>query len=189
MQCTKRTAALAACVVVGAAMSAGCWSGEPGSLATGGGGSDVSAQASARPAEANPFAPTWMRVHPLTHVRLGPDGEPEIVCHVELRDRWGDGCKGRGSLVVRVFGPRDGAAGAEGEVSRWDVDLSNLEQNAMLFDPATRTYRMVLTGPPKWIATLARGGSGEAPKGRVVVQASLVSADSGTLSDELQLRR
>ncbi len=180
-----------AVIVAVAVTCGGCWSGEPGSLAAGGGGSSGAATESnpARAADTNPFAPTWMRVHPLTHVRAGPDGEPEIVCHVELRDRWGDGCKGRGSLVVRVFGPRDGSLAAEGEVSRWDVDLNNLEQNAMLFDPATRTYRMVLTGPPKWMTSLIRGGSGEAPKGRVVVQASLTSAESGTLSDELQLRR
>lgn len=100
----------------------------------------------------NAFAPHSVRVFPLT--RLGRDeaGEPAIVCHVELRDRWGDPVKALGQLQVQLYRPMEGIdKGTAAQILKWDVALDDERINAQSFDPATRTYRLVLVGLPAWI--------------------------------------
>lgn len=113
-----------------------------------------------------PFAPVVMQIHPLTRiVRTGTGGAeenggkggaaaagPMIVCHLELRDSWGDTCKGVGKLAVQLY-RTDRAGGTGTQELRWDVDLSDLVLNAKLYDPATRTYRLTLEGLPEALAS------------------------------------
>jgi len=105
----------------------------------------------------NPFAPDRMRISPLTHLSRGPDGRAQIVCHVELKDRDGLSVRGIGSLQVQLYRPARGGARpgnlAEQEL-KWDIDLSDLEQNRTFFDRATRTYRVPLVGAPSWVEDL-----------------------------------
>lgn len=127
-----------------------------------------------------------LRVHPLTRI-VAESGKPEIVLHIELRDAWGDSTKGTGALAVRLFGPSGGMSGGSSQVlQRWDIDLSNLDTNAAMFDPATRTYRVQLTGGPDWLAELSKVKS----RPRVVIQAALTPGVGATsLSDEYVLAR
>lgn len=154
------------------------------------------------PAGNNPFAPVSLRVHPLTHVQLEGDAKPSIICHVEVRDAWGDSAKCLGTLSIRLFGPPAAAAAAgsaEGaatagdrEINRWDVNLNDLETNAAMFDPATRTYRIQLIGGPVWLAGFApRPAEGTpAPKvSRAILQATLSWGPDQAMSDDLVLSR
>lgn len=136
----------------------------------------------------NPFAPVSLRIHPLTRTVIAKDAKPELIVHIELRDAWGDAAKGAGALLLRLFGPASGpAGGAAVPLQRWDIDLANLDTNAAMFDPATRTYRMQLTGAPDWIAELA---SPAAAKPRIILQASLTPTDGRPpLTDEHLLQR
>ncbi|MEM7755173.1 MAG: hypothetical protein AAF297_06015 [Planctomycetota bacterium] len=114
--------------------------------------------------ELGPFAPDSMRVYPLTHVEAGEGEDPRIVLHLELRDRWGDTVKGTGRVRVRLYrgdatGGLAGAAQQRQELV-WDVDLTDLRLNASLFDPSTRTYRVVLGELPEWADAFAEGGPG-----------------------------
>lgn len=100
------------------------------------------------------FLPTTLRLDPLTHVALGPDGTPRLIAHVELRDAWGDSTKAFGMMEVRLYVP-DRADGLPRQQLRWEVNLSDFARNAALFDPATRTYRLPLAGVPAWMASFA----------------------------------
>lgn len=137
---------------------------------------------------ASPFAAVSLRVHPLTHIGTGKDGKPRLLAHIELRDRWGDATKGIGKLTLRLFGPL-GGTGASQELTRWDVDLADLDLNATLFDPSTHTYRLQLAGVPEWLASMTPGNAASR-SAKVVAQASLVSADTDKpLTDEHDLSR
>jgi hypothetical protein len=107
-----------------------------------------------------PFAPASMRVFPLTQFEVEEDGRARIVLHLEMRDRWGDTVKATGKLRVRLyrasgsgFGPAD-----ERQELVWDVDLQDLGLNAALFDPSTRTYRVVLGQLPAWATEMVQAG-------------------------------
>lgn len=154
------------------------------------------------PAGDNPFVPVSLRVHPLTHVQVESDGKPSIICHVELRDAWGDSAKCVGTLSIRLFGPPAAAAAAgtatesastgDREINRWDVNLNDLETNAAMFDPATRTYRIQLIGGPTWLAGFApKSADGTpAPKvSRAILQAALSWGPDKAMSDDLVLSR
>lgn len=166
-------------VCVLAAMAAGgcSWFGGDGRQ---GGASTVPRDISGTDAE-SPFAPVSLRVHPLTRVVV-TGGKPEIIVHVELRDAWGDSAKGTGAMALRLFGPAGGlSGGANQALQRWDIDLSNLDTNAAMFDPATRTYRVQLTGGPEWLSELQTAKS----RPRVVLQATLTPGEGRPpLSDE-----
>ncbi len=100
-----------------------------------------------------PFAPASLQIHPLTRVDLDSKGHVWIICHIEMRDAWGDTCKGTGKLQVQLYRPAGGRAGGIGiQDLTWDIDLSDLDRNASLYDPATRTYRLQLQDPPSWVA-------------------------------------
>lgn len=115
---------------------------------------------------AYPFAPASMRIHPLTHLDVDAQNRPIIVVHVETRDRWGEPCKSVGDIIVQLNRPALGAnSGLEREDATWEVDLSDLDQNARYYDPATRTYRLQLSTPPKWL--LDQTGNSGANRARI----------------------
>lgn len=112
----------------------------------GGGGTPNTAWSS------GPFAPTRLVLHPLTHYE-GPDGGRGaiIVCHLEFQDRWGDTVKGAGKLTVELYRPLGGPGQPARQELSWEVDLADLEINAAMYDPVTRTYRVQLGGLPGWV--------------------------------------
>ena len=94
-----------------------------------------------------------MQIHPLTRVDHDAKEAVWIICYIELKDAWGDTCKGDGKLQVQLYKPAGGRAGGIGvQDLAWDIDLSDLDRNASLYDPATRTYRLQLQDPPAWVA-------------------------------------
>ena len=101
----------------------------------------------------NAFAPESLRVFPLTHLGRDEHGEAAIICHIELRDRWGDSVKALGPLQVQLYRPEGGVdATSAVQILIWDVALEDERENAASYDPATQTYRVVLVGLPEWIA-------------------------------------
>lgn len=118
-----------------------------------------------------PFAPASIEIHPLTRLTRDSSGSPLIIGHVECKDAWGDTCKAFGALQILLY------RGTPGELTgiqelRWDVDLSDLERNAALFDPATRTYRLPLQDVPEWAS------HGSSPGGRLRLRAVLTTTDA-----------
>lgn len=100
----------------------------------------------------NPFAPVSMQIHPLTRVDRGAKDKLWIIVYIELKDSWGDTTKGTGRLQIQLYRPSGArAAGIGSQELTWDVDLSDLDRNASLYDPATRTYRLPLEEPPAWV--------------------------------------
>ena len=106
---------------------------------------------------ASPFSPVSVRVFPLTHFEILETGEPRILVFIEFRDQWGDSAKGAGVLELQLLRPDPSRAGGEVRALRWEIDLANLERNAALYDPSTRTYRVALKQLPDWLAAMARG--------------------------------
>ncbi len=113
----------------------------------------------------NAFAAQAIRIHPLTHFAM-VDGQAEIVCHIEMLDRWGDSVKALGTLQLQLYKPEERAKATSAvQILKWDVDLTDETFNAGAYDPATRTYRLSLGGLPVWIAQAvakqqAEGGGG-----------------------------
>jgi hypothetical protein len=124
---------------------------------------------------AYPFAPTALRIHPLTHIESGWEkaGEaPErsqLILHFELLDRYGDSVKGLGALRVELYRPAAAAGpGMESQDLSWDVAGMELpEANTRRFDMATRTYRVPLVAPT-WLAEAAN--KGERVRVRVIMR-------------------
>ena len=129
-----------------------------------------------------PFTPVVMQVHPLTRV-VRDAQKPMVVCHLELRDSWGDTCKGAGKLSVQLYrGDRAGGTGVQ--ELRWDIDLSDLELNAKLYDPATRTYRLSLEGLTE---AMASPDERTRLRLRAILQTWGPKGDERTLQDEYVL--
>lgn len=102
---------------------------------------------------ANPFAAASLHIHPLTRLDRDEAGRVWIICHIELKDAWGDTTKGIGMLQVQLYRPSGGRASGLGiQETAWDVNLSDLDTNVALYDPATRTYRLPLEGAPEWLS-------------------------------------
>lgn len=127
-----------------------------------------------------PFAPKAMRIHPLTHQEIGPAGGARVVLHMELKDAWGDSVKGIGRVQAQVW--REGES--QDRAVRWDVDLRSLEENARFYDPATRTYRIVLGGLPGWLDEAVRAGRGGGGRLRVLFLGTEVDGTAIVLRDE-----
>lgn len=109
---------------------------------------------------ANPFVPAQLIIHPLTRLDNDSTGKLWLYCHVEFRDAWGDTIKAVGKLQIQLYKPVGGrASGLGSQELVWNVDLGDLEQNASLYDPATRTYRLPLENPPAWTARAGRDGA------------------------------
>lgn len=120
-----------------------------------------------RPADPGPpstegaFGPESLRIYPLTRLDKSADGKPIVVCHIELKDRWGDTTKGVGKLEIRLLRPTAAPAASSPSDQTWELDLSNWELNSSLYDKATRTYRIQLGEIPAWLAELAPAGKSE----------------------------
>ena len=106
---------------------------------------------------AGAFAPTRMRIHPLSHVDAPRDVGPRIVLHLEFEDRFGHGVKAAGDLQITLLEP--GRRGPEAVSRLWEAPFASLASNAGLFDPTTRTYRIELGGLPDWAQSYARNES------------------------------
>ena len=127
-----------------------------------------------------PFAPTTMRIHPLTHVEMVEAGE-RIVLHVEVSDGWGDTIKGVGDVQVNL---RQSGARSLGQSGiRWDIDLRDLVTNVSYFDSVTRTYRFVLTGLPVWFTAEGRG------RVRVLFRTGRADGSIEVMQDEFEIVR
>lgn len=109
----------------------------------------------ASPAAEGPLGPAAIRIYPLTHMDKTSGGQRVIVCHIELRDRYGDSVKGLG--VVEIQLQRGAVAGAQ---QTWEIELSDLARNAELYDRATRTYRFQLGDLPSWLTSDAERSTG-----------------------------
>lgn len=95
-----------------------------------------------------PFAPTELRVYPLTRLDRDERGRPIVVVYLETVDRWGDFSKAIGDLELRLYAG-DRAIGSTDDTLEltWPgVRLSDLEENAAWYDPASKMYRFTLGG-------------------------------------------
>ena len=113
------------------------------------------------------------------------------MLHFELKDRFGDAVKALGKLDVELTKPGVGIApGMETREITWTVaELGSAEENFTRFDPPTRTYRIVLSGP-KWIADWAMR-SGDAKRegpAWLKLRAVMQLEGGGILRDEYVLQ-
>ncbi len=142
-----------------------------------------------------PFAPASLRIHPLTHLERDLDGSVFLLAHIQMRDRWADICKGVGSVQFFLFKPTGlGGSGQEEQELRWEIDLYDLDQNAIFFDPATQTYRFSLGNLPEWVEQMASGGDKTATgpgRFRIIARFTTPTPDGGqaVLVDELVVSR
>lgn len=144
--------------------------------------------------EVGPFAPASLRVHPLTHLARDDQGRAMIVCHIEFADRWGDTTKGIGQLAVRLYRPLGASGKSARQEAAWDIDLTDLQYNATLYDPVTRTYRVQLGGLPGWVGDLVGGDElAPGPSRRVILRVALTTWSAGgretVLRDEMTIER
>jgi hypothetical protein len=164
-------------VMVVMGVAGGCESTPPGGGGLGGGaggaaGGEASGGSGGRdvlrgldPAAAYAaFAPSRVRVHPLTHVdgEGGTGGRGVLVLHFEVRDRFGDAIKGLGVLRVELYRPGPGVMqGMETREGAWTVaELADAEGNSARWDRTTRTYRVQLFAP-EWVRAWSRGDARE----------------------------
>ena len=143
---------------------------------------------------ASPFSPAGIRVIPLTHFERTDSDGLRVMLFFELLDQWGDTVKGAGTLEVRVRPAGERPAGDRpvgsraGRLAEWEIDLSDLDRNAALYDPSTRAYRLALKELPEWLRTVATGeGAGAA----IEVYFKTIGADGQALvlRDRFELRR
>ena len=136
--------------------------------------------------------PEKIVLHPLTRIGTDPNGKPALVVHLEMRDRFGQSIKALGRLRVELYKPvSDGSGGVQAQDVVWNVDLSNPERNALLYDDlVTRTYTVTLGDLPEWLLGWAAATEkGVAP----TVKATFVCGDGKggqkTLTDTLRLMK
>lgn len=142
-----------------------------------------------------PFNPVRLQVHPLTHLDVDPEGVVRLICHVELKDRWGDTTKAKGLLRLELYRPVETARpDLQSQELSWELDLRDLELNAALFDPATRSYRLQLGGLPAWAESMARRLAAQGDQGtperlmlRAVFETQGPDSRPTVLRDEMQI--
>lgn len=142
------------------------------------------------------FAPERIEIDPLTHLDLDSDGDAQIICYIAVRDEWGDTTKAVGSLQVQLY--RSGVGldtGSDVQELKWDVDLSDLTQNAALYDAVTMRYRLQLVDLPSWVQSMAEREERGADSGgsRIRLRAILTTIDrrgrEQTLHDDFTIDR
>jgi len=142
-----------------------------------------------------PFAPVRLQVHPLAHLDVDQENVVRLICHVELKDRWGDTTKARGLLRLELYRPGvDTRPDLLIQELSWELDLRDLEMNAAIFDPATRTYRLQLGGLPSWAEAMAHRLAASEEVGareRLLIRAAFETqgpdARPTVLRDEMQI--
>ncbi|MBX3402540.1 MAG: hypothetical protein KF699_03910 [Phycisphaeraceae bacterium] len=99
------------------------------------------------------FGPERLSVHPLTRFSTDAAGQPVIVCHFELRDRYGQLVRALGLVQCELFRPgSEQPDGTQLQDLVWRIDLTKPEENARQFDDlVTRTYTLSLGGLPEWL--------------------------------------
>lgn len=148
----------------------------------------------------HPFAPATLRIHPLTQIDAdaqkadgSPDPNPRLVVFMELKDRFGDTVKALGTFHAELIRPGEGALpGMEQSVMEWnEASFASPETNSGRFDPATRMYRIQLTGP-EWLKTW-KSTAKEGPAGwlklRVVYSTTNTDGDPMVLEDVFVFQR
>lgn len=148
--------------------------------ANGGGGGGAGAEA--------PLSAERLAIHPLTRFAADADGNPVIVCHFELRDRFEQAIRALGTARVELFRPgSEFADGSQTQDLIWRTDLSTPEANARQFDDlVTRTYTLSLGGLPDWLLAW-RDGEGEGAGAGAVSPTLRVTFFPGEESAEGQL--
>ena len=133
-----------------------------------------------------PFAPVSIRVHPLTHLDRDDDGQLVLICHIALLDSWNESVRGLGELHVSFFGP--GSSRPE-QNAQWTFDLYEAAVNELLYDPATRTYRLQLGNLPPWVAELETA-TDDAGRGTIMAELTTVGVEMEpyTIRGEATLR-
>lgn len=182
----------AAMLVMSATVLGGCTSAPSGGLSGPGKRTDASDAAlrGLTPAAAyQAFAPSRVRIHPLTHVDAS-GSRGVLVLHYELRDRFGDSVKSLGELKVELYKPGPGVMGSmESREASWTVEQTLApEGNTERFDRTTRTYRIQLFAPA-WVRDWARADAATRAsvpwiKVRVLYTALDVDGNPKTLTDE-----
>lgn len=117
------------------------------------------------PTLASAFAPTALRISPLTRLETGTDGKPELAVYFELTDNWGHSTKAPGVAQVQVYRLGGVSSGLATLADRWEADLTNPARNSSLFD-VTRMYRLPLAQLPGWLAE-RQAGEGQRERVRI----------------------
>ena len=146
---------------------------------------------SQRAVAAWPFVPRSIRVHPISQAQVDAKG-PRILCHIECRDRTGETTKALGTLRVELLRPSASVEpGMDDAAATWVTDLSDLDTNDRLYDPATRTYRLSLRQLPAFVVESlgdASKRSGRSAVLRATLEPAVLAGQSAQpMSDELKL--
>ena len=187
LSCMKCSAILFFCSLLLAGCVVDPNANDPWSSRGGGGRAVTDASATGDSTLRSSFDPESMRVHPLSHVDVAPDGVDgaALLVHVELRDRFGDAVKGVGKLRVELSRGADTSAG-DSPAAAWDVaDLLDPESGSRRFDPSTRTYRLPLLAPA-WLLRAVKEDRPHGGRPRVRVT-FLPTGSSRVLADEMVL--
>lgn len=180
----------AAAVVLASSLSAsGCLRSKGGGLTPMQSGDKAEAPGTVK---AWPFVPRSIRVHPISQAQIDAKG-PRILCHIECRDRTGETTKALGTLRVELLRPSASVEpGMDDVAATWVTDLSDLETNDKLYDPATRTYRLSLRQVPAFLADGLAAGGGKGTRAAILRATLEPPAMAGSLvtppmSDEYRL--
>ncbi len=138
-----------------------------------------------------PFVPQSIRIHPITQAQVDGKG-PRILCHVECRDRSGETTKAIGILRVQLLEQsRTVEPGMEQIAATWVTDLSDLDTNDKMYDPATRTYRLSLRQLPAFVVEslgdASKRGGRSAVLRATLEPAVLAGQSAQPMSDEFKL--
>ena len=118
------------------------------------------------------FAPTTMRIHPLTRVVVE---KAQIEARIEFTDQMGDITKGVGVLQFNLYKDDFGRGQM---VDTWRVELESPAANKQTWDAITRTYlcKLVLKDPGYL-----------APGKKYILSASMVFPNSTHLDDDFHI--
>lgn len=186
---TRGAACVAACaVVISSLLTSGCLRSKSGGLTPTTQGDKTEAPATVK---SWPFVPKTIRIHPISQAQVDAKG-PRILCHVECRDRTGETTKAIGTLRVELLEPsRTVEPGMEQIAATWVTDLSDLETNDKLYDPATRTYRLSLRQLPGFLVEGLNAQNkrlGQSAMLRATLEPAVLAGQSALpMSDEFKL--
>lgn len=124
-----------------------------------------------------PFAPTSIRIHPISRIKMDREsGDAVVQARVELLDPDGFPTRGLGTLSLTLSGQSDDGVMLMSQ-TQWECDLDDLELNRQYYDEVTRTYLIKLELSPRMDVPWE-------PRLRAV----LVTPGGRTLSDTSRIR-